>query len=165
MSALPAQLAPFSSLTLLNLQHNQLQLCAVAPLAALPALHHLDLSYNPLQGPAHCTYTAQAASCTEGSATGQEHRGFAQLQVLDLSSSRVKQLQPLQELLGCMQALTVLRLLNTPLAERCRAGRVPEQVCKNHCDSCSGMQLCLHSACQHTAGLTLLSASEAIRTL
>lgn len=128
MSVLPAQLAPFSSLMHLDLQHNQLQLCAVAPLAQLPVLQHLDLSHNPLQGPAQCTYIAQTAGCAEGSAGRLEQMGFAQLQVLDLSSSRVKQLQPLQDLLACMQALNVLRLLNTPLAESCRAGRVSEQV-------------------------------------
>jgi hypothetical protein len=52
---------------------------------------------------------------------------FVQLQELDLSSSRINQVQPLQELLACMPALAVLRLLNTPLAERCRAGKAQEQ--------------------------------------
>lgn len=58
---------------------------------------------------------------------------FLQLQELDLSSSRIKQVQPLQELLGCMPELAVLRLLNTPLAERCRAGKVQEQVSSRQC--------------------------------
>lgn len=43
------------------------------------------------------------------------------LQVLDLSSSRVQQLQHVQELLGCMPDLLELRLMHTPLATRCKA--------------------------------------------
>jgi hypothetical protein len=139
-------LAPFASLTHLNLQHNQLQLASVAPLSQLPSLQHLDLSHNPLGGPAHCQ-AAQGAANSMGAArqqgvgaeSAQRHSAaelvgagaggvFVQLQELDLSSSRIKQVQPLQELLACMPELAVLRLLNTPLAERCRAGKVEEQV-------------------------------------
>jgi hypothetical protein len=67
--------------------------------------------------------SAQTQSAAElvGSGAGGV---FLQLQELDLSSSRIKQVQPLQELLACMPELAVLRLLNTPLAEHCRAGKV-----------------------------------------
>lgn len=86
-------------------------MAAAAGLSQLPALQHLDLSHNPLGG---CLTTCSGT--------------FAHLHVLDLSTSRVKQLQPVQVLVECMPQLQVLRLLHTPLAERCRIGKCQEQV-------------------------------------
>lgn len=130
LAVLPAQLAPFGTLAKLNLQHNQLQLGAAAHLRQLPVLQHLDLSHNPLGGPAHCTHAQDAGvqSATQGEAVSTASTGgaaaggvFVRLQVLDLSSSRVQQLQHVQELLGCMPDLVELRLMHTPLAARCKA--------------------------------------------
>lgn len=84
---------------------------------------------------------------------------FVQLQVLDLSSSKVKQVQPLQELLGCMQELAVLRLEHTPLAECCRAGKVQEQVRNLKCHAELHTQLESQSEQGWTAWLKHRAAS------
>jgi hypothetical protein len=159
---LPEQLAPFATLSLLRLPHNQLQMAAVASLGQLPALQLLDLSHNPLTSPAAGTQYPDASihASTDGgggldrttaAAEGQDgvsaqsggKVSFPQLRVLDLSSSRVRQLQVLQELLGCMQGLAELWLANTPLAESCRAGKVQEQV--RRCLAAQRSVLCWHA--------------------
>lgn len=126
IASLPAHLAPFTSLTRLNLQHNQLQMAAVAALGQLLVLQELDLGHNPLNGPAHCIQPV--AQDNPSVAPPNSQKAFQQLQVLDLCSSRVKQLQPVQELIGYMEVLSVLNLVHTPLVERCRSGKVQEQV-------------------------------------
>lgn len=159
IASLPAQLAPYTSLTRLNLQHNQLQMAAVAAFGQLPVLQELDLGHNPLNGPAHCTQPV--AQDNPSLAPLSRPNVFPQLQVLDLCSSRVKQLQPVQEVLGYMEVLSVLKLVHTPLAERCRSGKVQEQVGSaglQHAGLCTVSDIT--SACNH---LDVSSCCEGLR--
>jgi hypothetical protein len=70
-----------------------------------------------------------------------------QLQVLDASSSRVQQLQHLQELLGCMPELVELRLMHTPLAARCKVLEQVRQI--EEADVCGLLRLAKH-VCRHS---------------
>lgn len=122
IEAPPAHLAPFTSLTLLNLQHNHLQLAHLEVFAQLPVLQHLDVSHNSLNGPPP---RVEGDMASHG---GASCGSFDSLQVLNISSSRVKQLQAVQELLSRMRSLILLQMTHTPLADRCRSGKLHVQV-------------------------------------